>query len=58
MARSLHMDLIAEGVEEQDQVDFLLDCGCNAIQGFYFSRPVPVKELEQLLEKSAINRNS
>lgn len=55
MARSLHLDLIAEGVEDQEQVDFLLGCGCNAIQGFYFSRPVPADEFEKLLEKSAIN---
>lgn len=57
MARSLHLELIAEGVETQEQVDFLLDCGCNAIQGYYFSRPVPAAEFEKLLSKSAINSN-
>ncbi|MCW8982522.1 MAG: EAL domain-containing protein [Gammaproteobacteria bacterium] len=55
MARSLHLDLIAEGVETQEQVDFLIDCGCDAIQGFYFSRPVPAAEFEKLLANSAIN---
>lgn len=58
MARSLHLELIAEGVEEQEQVDFLLDCGCNAIQGFYFSRPVPVAAFEKLLERSAVRNNN
>jgi len=57
MARSLHLDLIAEGVETQEQVDFLLDCGCNAIQGYYFSRPVPTADFEKLLKNSAINSN-
>jgi diguanylate cyclase (GGDEF)-like protein/PAS domain S-box-containing protein len=58
MARSLHLELIAEGVEEQEQVDFLLDCGCTAIQGYYFSRPLPAADFEKLLEHSAISRNS
>ena len=58
MAHSLHLELIAEGVETQEQVDFLLDCGCNAIQGYFFSRPIPAAEFEKLLDNSAINSNS
>lgn len=40
MADSLKLDIIAEGVESFEQVDYLADCGCNAFQGYWFSRPL------------------
>ena len=40
IARSLNLDLIAEGVETKEQLDFLYREGCHLIQGFYFSRPL------------------
>jgi EAL domain-containing protein (putative c-di-GMP-specific phosphodiesterase class I) len=49
MAKSLHLKLIAEGVENQEQVKFLKQCGCNDVQGYHFSRPLPVKECDALL---------
>ena len=51
VARSLAMDVVAEGVERQAQRDTLLDLGCSVMQGYYFGRPVPVDQLE-----SPINR--
>lgn len=47
MAAELHLEVVAEGVEHPEQLEFLRDCSCNLAQGFYFSAPVPV---EQLLE--------
>ena len=44
MARFLNLGVIAEGVEDKETVDFLKSVGCNAIQGFYFSRPLPEEE--------------
>lgn len=48
MARSLNMSTVAEGVEERCQVDMLKRLGCNYIQGYYFSRPIPVVDFERL----------
>jgi diguanylate cyclase (GGDEF)-like protein len=44
IAEYLNVDVVAEGVEEQYQVDFLKNCGCNIIQGYYFSRPLPEED--------------
>ncbi len=49
MASHLGMSVIAEGVETQEQLDFLSKSGCDAYQGYYFSKPVPVKEFEALV---------
>lgn len=40
IAKSLNLDLIAEGVETKEQLDFLKEEGCRLIQGFYFSKPL------------------
>lgn len=50
MAHGLNFDILAEGVENQTQLEFLKKQTCNEIQGFYFSKPLPPKELENLLK--------
>jgi len=47
LGRSLDLEVIAEGVEDYSQVEFLASAGCYKIQGFYFSKPLPVEDLEQ-----------
>jgi len=49
MAHSLHMKVIAEGVETEGQLNYLRAHACDEIQGYYFSRPVPAAEFGQLL---------
>jgi len=46
LARDLDMSIVAEGVETMEHARFLLNCGCNCAQGFYYSRPVDVPEFE------------
>lgn len=49
MGNTLGMNVIAEGVETQEQFDFLLLHGCKTYQGYLFSRPVPLADFEKLL---------
>ena len=53
MARSLDLDVIAEGVETEEQRQLLLDKGCSYFQGYLISKPVPVDEFEALLDQAA-----
>ena len=49
LAKSLNLEVIAEGVETEAQQDFLLDHGCYQVQGYYYSKPVSAKEIRQML---------
>lgn len=47
LAIQLGMEVITEGVETAEQVDFLTEFGCDIFQGNYFARPMPVDEFEK-----------
>ncbi len=47
LAKSLDVPVIAEGVETVEQVDFLVEMGCDFFQGYYFARPVSLEEYEK-----------
>ncbi len=49
MARSLNLDLAAEGTERKEQIDFLRDAGCSHAQGHYFYPALPVMDFKALL---------
>lgn len=52
MAKSLRLNVVAEGVETQAQLDYLRECGCDTVQGFYFSCPVSYEALTELLTEN------
>lgn len=49
LAKSLRLRVIAEGVETKEQKDFLVENGCENIQGYFYSKPVPANEIEKIL---------
>ena len=53
MAHSLRLQVIAEGVETREQLEWLRREGCNSYQGYLFSRPVPLAGFEQVVARSS-----
>ncbi|MET0066410.1 MAG: PAS domain S-box protein [Candidatus Thiodiazotropha sp.] len=53
MAHGLKLQVVAEGVETREQLDYLKGRGCDYAQGFYFSKPLPASDLTQLLSRRA-----
>jgi diguanylate cyclase (GGDEF)-like protein/PAS domain S-box-containing protein len=51
MAHGLKLNVIAEGVETKEQFAYLRENGCDALQGYWFSRPLPVEAVDQLLDE-------
>jgi len=49
LGKTLGMRIVAEGVETQEQADFLEAAGCDQAQGYYFSKPIAPEEMERLL---------
>lgn len=49
IAHQLELEVIAEGVETQEQLEYLQEQGCDKIQGYYVSKPLPVDEITQFL---------
>lgn len=53
MTQNLGLDVIAEGVETEDELRYLAERGCNTYQGYYFSRPVPVEKFTTMLSSGS-----
>ncbi len=54
MAKWLHIPIIAEGVETVEQADFLKSIGCNYVQGYLYSKPLPENEYAKLIAGNAV----
>jgi len=55
MAKWLEMNVVAEGVETREQVDFLRSIGCDMLQGYFFSRPIPQEDYVKLINSFEID---
>ena len=51
IARYLKVPVVAEGVETEEQLAMLKNAGCDLVQGYYFSRPLPPEDFEKLIIK-------
>lgn len=49
LTRKFNISVTAEGVETEEQLNILKSLGCNKVQGYYFSKPIPAAELESML---------
>ena len=58
MAGQLGYETIAEGVEEEEQYDFMKEIGCSIIQGYYLGKPMPEEETDQLLQSLANRKDT
>jgi EAL domain-containing protein (putative c-di-GMP-specific phosphodiesterase class I) len=54
MAQSLYLNVIAEGVETEEQKALLLSNGCKRYQGYLFGKPVPIKEFNAALKQASV----
>jgi EAL domain-containing protein (putative c-di-GMP-specific phosphodiesterase class I) len=54
MAQALGLEVVAEGVEEQGQFTFLKKEGCNSLQGYLFSRPVPNQKITEKIQSGEL----
>ncbi len=53
LGKTLGLDVVAEGVEDEEQLKSLLTLNCNSIQGYLFARPMTAGDLDTLLRNSA-----
>ena len=56
LSRHLKMKVVAEGVETEEQLNFLIKQGCHEVQGYYLARPLPVDEFKDFIQKHRVVR--
>ena len=49
LGKNLHMEVLAEGVENKQQRDYLLALGCSKVQGYFYSKPLSAEEMQSIL---------
>jgi diguanylate cyclase (GGDEF)-like protein/PAS domain S-box-containing protein len=54
LSRGLNLEVVAEGAEIENHVTFLRDNGCDTVQGYYYSRPVPSEQFERMLAEGVL----
>ena len=56
LASALNMESIAEGVESEQQLNILKELECSQVQGYYFSKPLPIKVLYEFVKSPSFSR--
>ncbi|NOX07967.1 MAG: bifunctional diguanylate cyclase/phosphodiesterase [Gammaproteobacteria bacterium] len=56
MAHAMGLRVVAEGVEDEETLELLIILGCEIIQGYFFSKPIPIDEMSQLLATQTLKR--
>jgi diguanylate cyclase (GGDEF)-like protein len=56
LSRGLNLEVVAEGAEIAEHIAFLRSNGCDTVQGFYYSRPVPADEFERMMRRRVLTR--
>jgi EAL domain-containing protein (putative c-di-GMP-specific phosphodiesterase class I) len=54
LAHNLHLQVVAEGVEDQETMDQLAELGCNVAQGFHLSKPLPPEQFAEWIAASPV----
>jgi len=57
LSQAMGLSVIAEGVETEEQREFLAGLGCHSFQGYLFSRPLPLEEFDLFVPGFALDRN-
>lgn len=55
MCRDLKINVVTEGIETKEQIDFITRCGCQIAQGFYYAKPLPVADFEEFADNYLSN---
>jgi EAL domain-containing protein (putative c-di-GMP-specific phosphodiesterase class I) len=55
LGKKMNLKTIAEGIETQDQADYLISLGCDEAQGFMYSKPLPAQELTEFVQQNCIS---
>lgn len=53
MAENLNLDVIAEGVENEEHIAYLTQLGCHVMQGYYYGKPMPIEDVEDWIQAKA-----
>ena len=52
LSNDIGINTVAEGVETKEQAEYLLECGCNVAQGYYYSKPVELNVFDEMFHKN------
>ena len=58
MAKALQIGVVGEGAENREQINFLKECGCYIVQGYFYSKPLPADKFKEAMIKKTIQVNS